>query len=257
MAPVLALGAVTGMRRGELVGLRRSRVHWTEPRVPVDAAVDGTRVKGTKTRKERSFFVDEATIAMLQRVCDQQDELAAVVGATLAPDPFIFTLSLDGSTPMPTDYLTRRVARLKLHLGIDQKRPATVSMESEALRLFREAPVPRPAGRRGPTPKGGMAFGEIGARLGRSERWAAMAVAAAEDREAAAARGRKFDFDGSILALRRFTSSELLDAGFNISMVAQRQGHGPQVLTKHYAKGRRSADRRAAEHLGRVVHGEV
>ncbi len=57
------------------------------------------------------------------------------------------------------------------------------------------------------------------------------------------------------IALRKFTSSELLDAGFNISMVAQRQGHGPQVLAKHYAKRRRSADRKAAEHLGRVVHG--
>jgi hypothetical protein len=47
----------------------------------------------------------------------------------------------------------------------------------------------------------------------------------------------------------------LLDAGFNISVVAQRQGHGPQVLVKHYAKARRSADRKAAEHLGRVVDG--
>ena len=63
------------------------------------------------------------------------------------------------------------------------------------------------------------------------------------------------DFDGSIVALRKFTSSELLDAGFNLSMVAQRQGHGPQVLTRHYSKSRASADKRAAEHLGRVVHG--
>jgi hypothetical protein len=62
-------------------------------------------------------------------------------------------------------------------------------------------------------------------------------------------------FDGSVIALRKFTSSELLDAGFNISAVAQRQGHGPQVLIKHYAKGRPSADRRAAEHLARVVYG--
>ena len=62
-------------------------------------------------------------------------------------------------------------------------------------------------------------------------------------------------FDGSILALRKFTSTELLDAGFNVSMVAQRQGHGPEVLVKHYAKARQSADRKAADHLGRVVHG--
>ena len=60
-------------------------------------------------------------------------------------------------------------------------------------------------------------------------------------------------FDGSLLALREFTSRELLDAGFNVSMVAQRQGHGAQVLIKHYAKGRVTTDRNAAEHLGRVV----
>jgi hypothetical protein len=68
-------------------------------------------------------------------------------------------------------------------------------------------------------------------------------------------RDLNLSFDGSILALRKFTSSELLDAGFNISMVATRQGHGPQVLMKHYAKARQSAGRRSAEHLGRAVHG--
>lgn len=29
---------------------------------------------------------------------------------------------------------------------------------------------------------------------------------------------------------------------------------GPHVLVQHYSKSRRSGDRRAAEHLGRVVH---
>ncbi len=156
---------------------------------------------------------------------------------------------------MPPDYLTRRVTALKVHLGIEQKRPETLAREDEALRLFREAPAPRPSSRTGPLPCGGLSFREIGARLGRSERWAALAVAAAREREAAVARGQRFHFDGSVLALRKFTSSELLDAGFNISMVVQRQGHGVLVLGKHYAKGRRFADRRAADHLGKVVHG--
>jgi hypothetical protein len=107
----------------------------------------------------------------------------------------------------------------------------------------------------GPAPKGGASFKEIGSQLGRSERWAALAVQAAERRERAVATGLSgSDFDGSILALRKFTSSELLDAGFNISMVAQRQGHGPQVLARHYSKSRVSSDRKAADHLGRVVH---
>lgn len=62
-------------------------------------------------------------------------------------------------------------------------------------------------------------------------------------------------FDGSIVALRKFTSSELLDARFHITMVAQRHDHGPQVLVKHYAKGRRSTHREAAEPLGQVLRG--
>jgi len=113
VAPVLALGAVTGMRRGELVGLRRSRIHREELRITVDSAVDGHRVKTTKTRRERSFYVDDETMAMLARVCEQQDELAAEAGSSLVADPFLFSLALDGSQPMPPDHLTKRVAILK------------------------------------------------------------------------------------------------------------------------------------------------
>lgn len=79
-------------------------------------------------------------------------------------------------------------------------------------------------------------------------------MASADRREAAVRAGTAEVFDGSIIALRKFTSSELVDSGFNLSAVAQRQGHGPQVLVKHYAKARPSADRKAAEHLGQVVH---
>ena len=101
-----------------------------------------------------------------------------------------------------------------------------------------------------------MSYQDIGNALGRSPRWASLALAASERREHAQTSGHAdLDFDGSILALRKFTSSELLDAGFNVSVVSQRQGHGPQVLTRHYSKSRASSDKRAAEHLGRIVHG--
>jgi integrase len=256
VAPLLALGAVTGMRRGELVGLRRSRIIWNEQRLVVDTAIDASkRVKGTKTRQERSVHVDAATIEMLRRHLDQMDARAAEFGTTVETDGFAFSLEPGCATPMPPDFVTKRVAVLKDHLGIATKKPETIYLEDEALELYRQPPSARPAGVTGPAPKGGMSFREIGEQLGRSEKWAMLAVASAERREAAIARGLDLNFDGSILALRKFTSSELLDSGFNISMVAQRQGHGPQVLIKHYSKGRRSADRRAAEHLGRVVHG--
>lgn len=255
VAPVLTLGAVTGMRRGELVGLRRSRLDPRSGRIRVDAAyANGRRVKTTKTRTERDVALDPASVAMLQAHCERMDERAGMCGVSVGPDGFVFSLEPDCSRPMDADYVTKQVARLKDHLGIAEKRPDTIAREDEALRLFRSEPEPRRAGRSGPPPSGGISYKEIGRRLGRSERWAQLAVASAERREAAARAGTTEVFDGSIIALRKFTSSELLDAGFNVSAVAQRQGHGPQVLVKHYAKARPSADRKAAEHLGQVVH---
>ncbi len=259
VAPVLVLGAVSGMRRGELVAVRRSRIDWKRSTVSVDSATDlGGKVKGTKTRRERTVHLDAATMAMLARHCDQMDQRARAAEVDLDPDPYLFSRALDCSTPVQPDRLTKQVAVLKAHLGIEDKSPEVIDREEAALAMFRQPHKPRPAGRTGPAPKGGVAYAEIAEHFGRSERWAMLAVRSALRREEARKRfGGPFDFDGSILALRKFTSSELLDAGFNLSMVAQRQGHGPQVLAKHYAKSRPSADRKAAEHLGRVVHGSA
>jgi integrase len=254
IAPVLALGAVTGMRRGELVGLRRSRMFPDDGVLLVDAAVDGIRVKTTKTRHERRVVIDADTMAMLVEHCAEMDRRAESAGSSVGVDGFVFSTVADCSTPMSVEFLTRRVGRLKQHLGIENKSPATVSLEDEALRLRREgSPVGPVRPRPGPRPDGALSYEDIGRALDRSRNWAIKAVASAKRREAAA-QSPRHQFDGSILALRKFTSSELLDAGFNISAVAQRQGHGPQVLVKHYSKLRDSADRRAAEHLGRVVN---
>lgn len=175
VAPLLVLGAVTGMCRGELVGIRRSRVFWDEQKITVDIAIDDHRqVKGTKTRKDRSFYVDAETIAMLCRHCDLMDERAAACGTRVQPDGFLFSLSPDCSEPLAPHYLTKRVAHLKDHLGIAQKSPQTIALEDEALRLYRLPAKPRPAGSKGPPPKGGLPLEEIGRRLGRSERWAGL-----------------------------------------------------------------------------------
>lgn len=235
-----------------------SAVAWRKNQITIASAVTSSgKVKTTKTRRSRTFHVDSETTAMLKRHYNQIKEEAAAAGVELAADSFLFSLAQDCSTPMPPDYFTKRVAVLKGYLGIEDKDPDVVALEDEALRLRRSTPPVRPARRTGPLPGGGLSYREIGAALGRSERWASLAVAAAARREHGQTSGRgDLDFDGSILALRKFTSSELLDAGFNVSVVAQRQGHGPQVLTRHYSKSRASSDKRAAEHLGRVVHGK-
>jgi integrase len=251
--PLLALGAVTGMRRGELVGLRWSAVRWEKEQLVVDVAVGEGGLKGTKTRRSRTVDIDEATVGMLRRHRAEMEGRAAFAGGALGPGSYVFSLTTDCSAPMPPDYVTKQVAVLKERLGVANKRRQTVELEDAALALFRGERQGR-SGMTGPAPQGALSYREIGRQLGRSQRWAVGAVQAASRREAAAPLGIEH-FDASILALRKFTSSELLDAGFNISLVADRQGHGPGVLLKHYARGRGRAKKEAAAHLGRVVHG--
>lgn len=80
VAPLLALGAVTGMRCGEFIGVKQANIVWRESRLKVDTAIDaGRRVKTTKTRKERSFYV-EASLDALRLYCDEMNERARMVG---------------------------------------------------------------------------------------------------------------------------------------------------------------------------------
>jgi site-specific recombinase XerC len=254
VAPVLTLYAVTGRRRAEMTALRRSRIFPADLKIKVDVANDGKTLKPTKNRKQSEVDVDQDTMEMLLRHCALMDERAAAAGVEIAEDAFVFSLALDCSEPMTPTYVTKRVAVLKEHLGIADKRPETIALEDEALRL-RRTPVERDKGRPGPKPTSGMSYEDIGKHLGRSMKWAWNAVRSAERREAAAQQGEFEWFDGSIVAMRRFTSTELMDAGFNIKLVAQRQGHSPQVLNKHYNRPRHSARRKAADHMGRVIHG--
>ncbi len=69
LAPVLSLAATTGLRRGELAGLRRDRIDFDGSRLRVDTAVNdagGTVViKSTKTHQARWLAIDKATLMML------------------------------------------------------------------------------------------------------------------------------------------------------------------------------------------------
>jgi integrase len=257
IVPILTLASTTGARLGELVALRRSDVDWEHQtiRVSVAADVDGKLKDPKRAQHRRLVPLDEGTLAVLRRQVEQIDERADLLGAPVPADPFLFSDKLDCSAPMLPSRVTKRLQVLKGHLGVEDKRPATIALEEEALRLRRDGTVDR-VGRPGPSPQNGaaMSYDDIGRALGRSQMWARRACDAALRREQSADLDRS-SFNLSFNGFRKFTSSELLDAGFNISVVAQRQGHGPLVLAKHYSKARMSARREAADHLGRVVHG--
>jgi integrase len=183
ISPVLNLAATTGMRRGELVGLRRDRLRFNRNELLVDTAVNDAGgavvVKPTKTKRSRIVALDADTIGMLRTHLDEMDRRAQLCGVEIASDGYVFSLDPACIEPMRPEFLTRRMRLLRKTLGIDPG-----------------------------------------------------------------------DFDATILALRKWTSTELMDAGFNPSAISGRQGHTVQVMLHHYSSRRRSADQAAAEHLG-------
>jgi len=255
VAPILVLAATTGARLGELVALRRSDLDLARSSLWVWAAadVDGSLKDPKRAQHRREVPLDGETLGLLCGLLEEIEERCTSVGARTAEDPFLFPSEPDGSKPMLPDRVSKRLRVLKEYLGVEDKRPETISLENEALHLRRSGSVDR-TGRRGPKPRDGaaMSYSDVGRSLNRTAEWAQQACEAALRREQATGLGLNFNL--SFNGFRKFTSSELLDAGFNISVVAQRQGHSPEVLAKHYSKARMSARREAAEHLGNVVH---
>jgi integrase len=258
ITPILILAATTGARLGELLALRRSEIDWDRQTMWITAAVDphGSLKDPKRAQHRREVSLDEETLSVLRRQLEEMEARADVLGVQMAKDPFLFSVEGDCSSPMAPGRVTKRLAVLKGHLGVEDKRSETVALEDEALRLRRFATVDR-TGRPGPAPKDGaaMSYDDIAMALGRTQMWARRACDSALRREQAAGLDH-VNFNLSFNGFRKFTSSELLDAGFNISVVAQRQGHGPGILAKHYSKARRSAQRKAADHLGKVVHNQ-
>jgi integrase len=258
IAPILVLASTTGARLGELIAPRRSHIDFSRSLLRVRSAtdIDGTLKDPKREQHRRDVPLDSGTLAMLRGLLEEMDDRCASVGARTAEDPFLFSLEPDGSRPFPPDRVTKRLQVLKGYLGVEDKLPETIALEDEALRLRRSGTVDR-KGRRGPKPRDGAALSyvDVAQALGRTEMWARRACDAALRREHASGLGLNFNL--SFNGFRKFTSSELLDAGFNLSVVAQRQGHSPEILAKHYSKARMSARREAADHLGRVVHGEA
>ncbi len=83
-------------------------------------------------------------MAMLERVCEDMDARATLAGVELCADPYLFSLDPRCSEPMPPDHVTKQVAILKGHLGIEDNKPQTIELEDEALRLRRQPPRPDP-----------------------------------------------------------------------------------------------------------------
>ncbi len=171
------LVTTTGIRRGEVCGLRWSSVHLDAKVLEVRRVWTGKLEKDTKTHQMRLIALDDETVEILKAHRQRWlGRLLALGVDDLAGIAFVFSYQPDASTPMHPDSLTHRYGRLATRLGIDTH----------------------------------------------------------------------------LHALRHYSATELLAAGFDLRTVAGRLGHGGGGATtlRVYAAWSAATDQRAAAFLG-------
>lgn len=133
-ARAIWLSATTGVRRGELCGLRIGDFDLEAGKMTVERAISDESVWTTKNRRWREVSVDPLTVEVVRSQILVLELRAAEAGTVLAGDAYLFSDRPDGREPWRPDRVTlafRRIAaREKLPVTFHQLRKF---MESSAL----------------------------------------------------------------------------------------------------------------------------
>jgi integrase len=125
-AVLVRLLAATGLRRGEVCGLR-----WNDLEVPARAlvvrravvAIDGkVAEKDTKTHAARRIALDGVTLGALVVHRNVMEERAQACGVELADDAYIFSADPDGRRPLHPDSISTAFVRIRKRAGLDEVR---------------------------------------------------------------------------------------------------------------------------------------
>ncbi|MHB8342756.1 MAG: tyrosine-type recombinase/integrase [Ferrimicrobium sp.] len=117
---MIALAALTGLRRGELCALRWSDLHGSD--LLVQRALVYTRATGiqegpTKTRQSRSVSLAGLARAIIARQQEDLISIALGMALPLAGDPFLFFGDPDGGTPLHPDSVSKVFRRIADKFG--------------------------------------------------------------------------------------------------------------------------------------------
>jgi len=155
MAAVIALGFVTGARRGELCALRWSDIDLEAGIITIDKSlseVGRTLIeKPTKTDSVNRIPLDPPSLGVLLRHSAWQQTLSAAADSPLVEDPYVFSDNANGARPIAPSKVTDRFAKIRRAAGIHRPGVSFHSlrhaMASEL--LSRGVPAPDVAARGG------------------------------------------------------------------------------------------------------------
>jgi integrase len=115
-ASVITLAALTGLRRGELCGLRWADVDWQESSITVRRSIwqtpDGWGVKDPKTHQIRRLLLGEHAMSVLAGRWKRFQDACSLMELEPTPEAYIFSLDITGDLPIMPNTLTQSFSRL-------------------------------------------------------------------------------------------------------------------------------------------------
>lgn len=123
LAAIVAVAATTGLRRGELAGVRWTDIDLDAGRLYVRQSVkndvDGGWVVGpTKTHQVRRIALDEFTLSVLRTHRANVERWSSDAGVDVPDDGYAFTLDPSGREPIKPDGLSHSFAALCRAAGV-------------------------------------------------------------------------------------------------------------------------------------------
>lgn len=127
MASLIALAALSGARRGELCGWRRSDLDLDRKTAAIRRSIwqvtrgsAGWAEKPPKSHQTRLIKLDTLAVQVLGAQIARAEERAHQGGVEMVADPFVWSRRLDGAEPYRPDWISDAVARLRDKLGLPQ-----------------------------------------------------------------------------------------------------------------------------------------
>ena len=122
LATFIMLAASSGARRGELLALRWSDIDLDRGTLSIERGIvrvgDSLIEQGTKTHQSRRISLDSGTVTALRIHRQQATERARLAGSKITSESFVFSHSVDGSTPWHPDSTSRAFRRICQQAGV-------------------------------------------------------------------------------------------------------------------------------------------
>lgn len=137
--------AATGLRRGEVAGLRWFDIDFDDEIVHVQHQPDVKRpgeLRTVKGKRSRQVPIDEDVVELLQAHRERAEKLAAAAGGTIAEDTYVFSPEPGNTTAYRPDGITWRFRHIVAKAKLDRITPHQLRHFRASLLNDRGVPLP-------------------------------------------------------------------------------------------------------------------